>query len=156
MRNLIKSTLLLCILVSFTSCASIIHGSKQVVPINSTPAGATVMLDGLNVGETPVSVEMTRKDVHTVTLQLDGYQDFEMRLARKTSGWVWGNIVFGGIIGLVIDASTGAMYKVHPEIINADLETGSAKISETKDGIVIVLNPQSYSDLVHIGNLTKR
>jgi hypothetical protein len=49
-----------------------------------------------------------------------------MQLHRGTSGWVWGNIVFGGLIGLVVDASTGAMYKLTPEQVHAQFQVAGA------------------------------
>ena len=63
-----------------------------------------------------------------------------MTLTRKTNGWVWGNIVFGGIIGLIIDASSGAMYKLTPEQVNAQLANGVVmnKKNDTYIGVVLV------------------
>ncbi len=40
------------------------------------------------------------------------------------SGWVWGNIFFGGLIGLAVDAITGGLYNLSPEQINAELRKG--------------------------------
>ncbi len=44
-----------------------------------------------------------------------------MALNRKVSVWVWGNIVFGGLIGLPIDALTGGLYKIEPDVVSAEL-----------------------------------
>jgi hypothetical protein len=71
------------------ACATIMHGTNQNVGIS-----------------TPLILQLPRKDNHIVKIELDGYQPFEATLTRKTSGWVWGNIVFGGIIGLAVDAMT--------------------------------------------------
>ncbi len=38
----------------FSSCASIVSGSKQNINFNSTPSGATVWVDDVNLGVTPV------------------------------------------------------------------------------------------------------
>lgn len=37
------------------------------------------------------------------------------------SGWVWGNVFFGGLIGLAIDAGTGNLHNIEPEHIQANL-----------------------------------
>jgi len=120
MKYLLQICLLVSTLFTLNSCASIMHGSSQEVPINSTPSGANVFINGQDIGVTPVTTTLKRKEMHTLVLELDGYQPFEMNLARKTSGWVWGNILFGGIIGLAVDAATGAIHKIEPAIVNAN------------------------------------
>lgn len=102
-------------------CASIIHGSRQNVSFTSEPAEAVVVVDGRERGTTPLTVDLSRKERHTVALSLPGYQTREIALERGVTGWVWGNIVFGGLIGLVVDASTGAMYKIEPAALHAEL-----------------------------------
>ena len=97
------------------ACATIMHGTSQQVGINSQPAGATVVVDSQTAGTTPVAAKLARKRSHRITVTMPGYQQFEMVTTRKTSGWVWGNIVFGGLIGLIVDASTGGLYDVRPE-----------------------------------------
>jgi len=132
-------------LVLSTGCATIMQGSHQNVGIASTPTGATIMVDNQQMGITPATVRLTRKDNHVVKLQLAGYQPYEIPLARKTSGWVWGNLVFGGIPGLAIDAISGGLYKLTPEDVNATLAAGQTSMSvDRRDQMVIavVLAPQ--------------
>lgn len=108
-------------------CGTIIHGTTQQIAITSVPTGAAVMVDTTAYGDTPVTVELRRKDRHIIRIMLEGYQPFELVTRRSTSGWVWGNIIFGGLIGLVVDASTGGMYKLSPEQVEATLSTGSPR-----------------------------
>src|SRR5689334_739562 len=91
-------------LLGLSGCATIIHGTKQEVGISSSPTGATVMIDNNDVGVTPVVSKLSRKQNHVVKIQLAGYQPFETTLTHSVSGWVWGNLAFGGLIGLVVDA----------------------------------------------------
>ncbi len=60
-------------------------------------------------------------------MTLTGYQPFDMVIERKVSGWIAGNIIFGGIIGLAVDIATGGMYKLSPAQVNATLvrQTGA-------------------------------
>jgi hypothetical protein len=132
-------------LVLSTGCATIMQGSHQNVGISSAPTGATILVDNQPMGTTPATVRLTRKDNHVVRLQLAGYQPYEMALSRKTSGWVWGNLVFGGIPGLAVDAITGGLYKLTPEDVNATLAAGQTSMSvDRRDQMVIavVLAPQ--------------
>jgi hypothetical protein len=108
--------------VGSTGCATIMHGTRQDVSITSVPTGAAVTVNGQDKGKTPVAVELARKDKHLVKIELAGYLPFEQYLVRKVSGWVWGNLVFGGIPGLAVDAITGGLYKVAPEEVTATLK----------------------------------
>src|SRR6266566_2573403 len=90
--------------VALCSCASIIHGAHQDVGVSSNPTGAQVSVDGQIKGTTPVVANLTRKDNHIVRSELAGYKPYETTVTRKVRGWVWGNIVFGGLIGLAVDA----------------------------------------------------
>ena len=115
-------------LSSAAACATIMQGSQQPVALSSTPAGASISVDGKEMGTTPATVRLSRKDSHVVSLALDGYLPYQMTLEKKTSGWVWGNIVFGGVVGVVVDASTGAMYRLTPGTVDANMETRTAVV----------------------------
>lgn len=36
-------------------------------------------------------------------------------------GWLFGNLLFGGLICVIVDAATGAMYKLTPNQMAAQL-----------------------------------
>src|SRR5438128_746828 len=98
MYNKISSLILSILLgVSITSCATIMHGTRQSVGISSNPTNASVWVDKVYMGSTPIIVEMTRKDNHFVRIELEGFQPYEAIFNRRLSGWVLGNLVFGGL-----------------------------------------------------------
>jgi len=103
-----------------------------------------VKIDNVLSGNTPVVAKLTRKDNHFVRVELSGYQPFDMTLTRSVSGWVWGNIVFGGLIGLAVDAIDGAFYNPSPEQVSATPAANHASVSKTGDGIYLfaVLKPE--------------
>lgn len=130
---------------AMASCATIMQGSSQEVSIGSTPTGAQVVVDGVPAGQTPIVANLKRKDKHVIRIEMEGFEPFEIALSRATSGWVWGNIVFGGLPGLAIDAITGGMYKLRPEDIQATLSRTSARVERDHDGLVVtvVLKPDT-------------
>ncbi len=136
-----------------SACATMMHGSSQDVGISSTPTGATVTVDNQSTGQTPYIAHLSRKDNHVVKLSLDGYAPAELTLTRKTSGWVWGNIVFGGIIGLAVDAMTGGLYNLTPEQLSATLASQKASVSPVKDGIFVVLVRAADPSWAKVGQL---
>jgi hypothetical protein len=105
-------------------CCSIIHGTSQEIGVSSSPTGARVLVNGSQMGTTPATLNLKRNGSHRIRLELDGYQPYEMTLTKSVSGWVWGNIVFGGLIGLAVDAIDGAIYKLSPEQVSAQLLEG--------------------------------
>jgi hypothetical protein len=117
-----------CILL--TNCATIIHGTRQDISFSSNPSGADVMINDQNKGLTPIVVNLERKNNYTVKIQLAGYLPYETNIVKKVDGWIVGNIIFGGIIGLVVDAATGGMYKLTPEQINGELKNGTVHLQK--------------------------
>lgn len=140
-----KNILILGSTLLFTGCATLTSSTVQSININSNPSGAKVYIDGEDRGTTPQKVDLKRKENHVVKIELAGYQPHEIKLTKKVNGWVWGNIIFGGLIGLAIDAGTGAMYKLSQEEINVQLVKGNASIINDEDGmyVTVVLAPDS-------------
>ena len=93
-------------LIAASGCATIVSGSGQSVQIDSTPSNAIVKINNFEQGQTPVRVNLDRaQKVASVEIELPGFEPEKIELKRSVNGWVWGNIVFGGIIGVVIDLS---------------------------------------------------
>lgn len=145
--------LCLSIVISMTSCATIMHGTRQSVGIASNPSNASVWVDKAYAGDTPVIVEMSRKDNHIVRIELDGYQPYEAAFSRQLSGWVFGNIVFGGVIGLAVDAISGGLYMLTPDQVQAELRSNHFSYSKKfhNSYIAVVLEPNP--SWKKIGNL---
>lgn len=118
----VKKFILLSCLSVLAGCATIVRGgSHQGVGISSTPPGAKVTVDGVLSGVTPVIVDMKRNKDHTVEVALDGYSIWSGTLEPSVSGWVWGDIAFGGLIGLGVDFISGGAYQLYPENFSATL-----------------------------------
>lgn len=144
----------LALTILLTGCASIMHGTTQGIGVSSSPTNARVIVDNMPLGNTPIVANLKRKDNHTVRIELDGYQPFEMAIARKTSGWVWGNIVFGGLIGLAVDAISGGLYNLTPEQVAAAMITQPAQRLEGSDvSVLVVMQPDP--SWVQVGRLER-
>jgi hypothetical protein len=130
-------------LLLLTSCATIMHGTTEKVGISSNPTDAEVWVDNQFVGKSPTIVQMTRKDNHFVRIELKGYEPYEITLERQLSGWVFGNIVFGGFIGLAVDAVTGGLYHLTPQQIQAEMRKGNIAYSKNskESCIAVVMTP---------------
>jgi hypothetical protein len=103
------------ILFMASGCASIVEGTDQTVTVQTDPSGATCELkrDGANiavVNPTPGSIVIGKsKDDVSVICDKDGYQRTASSLRSEFQGMTFGNILFGGLIGVAVDAGSGAM-----------------------------------------------
>jgi hypothetical protein len=141
--------------IALTACASIMHGSSQDIGISSTPTSASVTIDNTAKGQTPFVAKLSRKDNHVIHIAADGYEPADLTLTRNVSGWVWGNLVFGGLIGLAVDAITGGLYKLTPDQLNATLAKQSASVARSKDGFYVVLVPAAEKGWLKVGQLRR-
>lgn len=141
---------------ALVSCASIIHGTSQQVGIGSTPSGAKVTVSGQSFGTTPTIADLKRSDNHIVKVDLDGYLTYETTLTKKVSGWVWGNILFGGLIGLAVDAISGGLYNLSPEQIQAILsKEEKANLHLTDDALYVFVTLEPDPSWTKVGQMMK-
>lgn len=128
-----RLTAIVALALACSACATVLGGTTQEVFIESEPAGAECKVDrlGANLGvvkPTPGRVNVSRsKDTMIVTCVRQGYEPSNEVLASSFTGATFGNILLGGIVGVVIDASSGANNK-YPE------------------RIMVVLTPESFAD----------
>lgn len=102
-----------------SGCASVVRGTTEKVVITAEPADAAIRTSlGHSCPSGPCSVEVSRKEEFTAYAEKDGYKPGSIYLATKTSGkgaaGMAGNIVVGGIIGVGVDAATGATLDHYP------------------------------------------
>ena len=119
-------------LLAFTTgCASIIHGSSQRVRVESQPSGAKVFVNEEYRGETPLTLSLRRNKKNTaVKVEKEGCESFTKQLQRKFSWWYAGNVVFGGLIGIVVDAVNGAMWYQNCDALSVTLNPLAASTPE--------------------------
>jgi hypothetical protein len=142
-------------MLATSGCGTIMHGTTQSIGLSSTPTNARVWVDKQQLGVTPTIAKLSRKDNHIIRMELAGYQPFEATITRSVSGWVVGNLVFGGLIGLAVDAISGGLYKLSPEQVAGQLATQSASVKRVGDGlyVTVVLRPDSTWE--RIGTLAR-
>ena len=103
-------------------CATLTTSSSQTVALTTEPAGAacTFKREGEIVGiinPTPGSLMVSKS--HTalqVACVKEGYVDAMGSVGTKFQAMTFGNILFGGIIGIVVDAASGATAEYEPQI----------------------------------------
>ena len=101
-----------------SGCATLHRGTKEMVRIESEPAGATVILSNGMAGVTPASFELPRKHSIGVEIRKEGYRTqfaaigpIEARRRFIAFGPIG---LVGKMIGRTIDDSTGASQDLIP------------------------------------------
>ena len=114
-----KAILTLAILchLLMTSCASVMTGKTDLISVNSSPVGAAFTTNVGIKGVTPTKIEVPDNTDIEFTFEKEGYAPATYTAPRKMSGWVWGNIVLGGVIGLVVDFASGGVYTHEKEVV---------------------------------------
>ena len=136
-------TLLLAIsLLTFSGCASIVSKTSYRLPINSNPNGARItVLDmkgrTVHTAATPTIVRLKsgagffKKAGYVVKFELEGYDTKTVPVHFDLNGWYFGNVVFGGLLGLlIIDPITGAMWKLDTHYISETLQMNTASSNQ--------------------------
>jgi hypothetical protein len=135
MRNVREATAMVgltSVLLSATGCATIINGRNQDVSVASKPAGATVKVDSLQT-TTPGTLTLKRGQDYKLVFMKDGFPERQAALDKTVSGWLAGNLLFGGLIGLVVDFISGGAYKLSPDSVDMDMATGTVKEIKKED-----------------------
>ena len=117
-------------LVLLSACATVMSGTSQTVTVSTNPPAATCTLDrvGQRVGAVPLTPGSVRLDKSkndlSVTCSKEGYQTASVTRASSFNGATFGNIIAGGVIGVIVDASSGANFN-YPSDIRLDLAANS-------------------------------
>jgi len=118
MINYIKKIIFIFLPLFFlNNCASITESKNQSMSVSTGEVtGAMCTLSNSKgsyyVNSTPGSVMVRNAcDQLTVTCKKDGYVPANSgagSIQDKSKGMAWGNVIFGGIIGIAVDRQTGA------------------------------------------------
>ena len=113
--------------LSLGACATVTRGEHTAWEVRTTPPGAQVKTsNGMICDSTPCSLRMMRKDTFTATISKPGYKSVEVHVTNKVSGQgglgLAGNVLIGGVIGLGVDAVTGASLDLTPNPVDLNLE----------------------------------
>lgn len=121
MRFLFNLIFFLCVLILISACSTVINTTTQEVELKSNPPNARITIDGKKFGTTPGVVNIDRGSDHSVKLELEGHDAYEIQITRKLSAWFWLNALNGFIPGMITDMITGSMYSLLPEVVEVEL-----------------------------------
>jgi len=116
----------------FSGCASIMSGRHADVTFSSNVPNTHVVVRDKRGSEVasidaPAVIALKRKDRfvfparYTATFEAQGYVPVVVAINPTVNPWVAGNILAGGVIGIVVDNATGAAWKPKQDKIVAQM-----------------------------------
>ncbi|MEM8585049.1 MAG: PEGA domain-containing protein [Bacteroidota bacterium] len=123
MRKNLYATGLIFILVLFlsASCATLFGPQTHPLDLTTQPAGADVYVNGVNLGATPLQLNLKADQSYNIEFRKDGYKTITRTVnSRVGGGWIVLDIL-GGLIPIIVDAATGNWNVLDQKNIDATL-----------------------------------
>jgi hypothetical protein len=107
-------------------CTTITRGTEDTFVVETDPPGAEVSTsNGFACKSTPCALRMDRDSEFVVTIEKEGYETATASVSHEVAGGgaagMAGNVLFGGLIGVAVDAGSGAMYDLVPNPLRVTL-----------------------------------
>ncbi|MGE0424326.1 MAG: hypothetical protein AB7O88_18845 [Reyranellaceae bacterium] len=137
-RPLWPATALLGAAALLNSCATVTSGTTQTIAVASEPAGAACEMrrDGallMALQSTPQAVVIPRsKNTIELTCKRADHEPTTEMVESQFSGATIGNVIAGGLIGIAIDAASGAN-NFYPAQVNVVLQPSLFADETTRD-----------------------
>jgi uncharacterized protein YceK len=136
-----------------TGCATVISGTTQSIYIDTPKMeGAECKLTDSNgkswhLDSTPGNIEVSKGDGPiNLTCEKEGYEKVALMLGESVTGDLWGNLLLGGGIGVVVDAASGAA-QVYPNTLIIWMRPN--KWGSTEEEAIWLKERNAYENLIN-------
>ncbi|UYW27049.1 translation initiation factor 2 [Methylorubrum extorquens] len=121
--------------VSLAACGSVTRGTTELIAFTSEPPGAAVATTTSRYcATTPCSLDVPRSEEFDVTFTKPGFQPQTVPVRTKLAGagaaGFAGNVLAGGVIGMGVDAYTGAAMDHTPNPVAVTLVPDASPSAE--------------------------
>lgn len=122
-----RALLIAAVAASAAACATVTRGTTEAWTVETDPSGAAVKTTaGFACDATPCTFKMSRKSEFDVTITKPGYKTVNTHVTHQTAGagaaGMAGNVLVGGLIGVGVDAVSGATQEIKPNPLVVKLE----------------------------------
>jgi len=115
------TALVLMVVLFFSGCATLFGPSEHPLSLNSQPEKATVYVNGIERGQTPLELQLKADQSYTIEFRKEGYETVTRVVNTEVgAGWVILDIL-GGLVPIVVDAATQNWNKLDQEAVDAIL-----------------------------------
>jgi hypothetical protein len=121
LRKWIAMGILVATIPLFSGCATLLAPKTHPLSLASEPQGAQVIVNGVDMGMTPLKLELKADQNFTIEFRKEGYEtQTHIVNSQVGAGWVILDVLFG-LVPVIVDASTGAWNKLDQESVEAVL-----------------------------------
>ncbi len=150
MSKMVRLFFVLVLITMFSSCASIVSKSSYPVSFSSDPVGTTISVTNrehveIFKGVTPCAVKLKAgskffsREQYAIKFLRPGFDDRIVPINFKVNGWYFGNILLGGVIGmLIVDPATGAMWRIEQDDFYQKYSDADKRVEATQPALNIV------------------
>lgn len=134
-----------------SACATVTTGTDQSVIVETTPQGAACQFSRggatvATVNPTPGSIILPKSKYDVMMVcQKNGFENASAVLTSTFQGATLGNAILGGLIGIAIDASSGAANK-YPDNIKVRLMPVAFRDEEDRDAFFAIVKADIQKD----------
>lgn len=127
-KRALRALIVAAIAAQSAACATVTRGTKEAFTVESEPAGASVTSTQPDVhcDATPCTFKIPRKSEFSITIAKPGYKTVNTNVTNQVSSGgaagMAGNVLVGGIIGIGVDAASGATKELKPNPLHVVLE----------------------------------
>jgi hypothetical protein len=124
MKSPLRPLLVLIFLSTFLlgGCATLLGPKTHELSLGTQPAGAEVWINGVKMGETPLSIFLKADKTYVVEFKKEGYETVvEMVHSNGGAGWVVLGLLTG-VVPAIIDSNTGCWNHLDQEVVSAELK----------------------------------
>lgn len=140
----IKSCICWMMIITFTvmnvGCGTIFGGTRQTIQVSSNPPGASVTAGQSGMTQTtPTSFNLLRKDNYALVFEKEGYESRKYEVKRGIRAGILVLDILLGLVPVIVDAATGAWYKLSPETVEVTLTKKGGASLDLPDTIRVSL-----------------
>jgi hypothetical protein len=146
-KEILKNSLVMVILISLTSCASVFRGNNtsKVVVISGTPKESNVYVNNELVGKSPINYEVKKRKEYAVKITKEGYKDFNTSIETKLNPlWTGVSLVGNSLLfelPTIYDFNSGAVKDIKTDAISFELQKVGDAVKTTGDNAEKIINP---------------
>lgn len=147
-----------------SNCATIVSKSSYPVTVNSNPQGMNFVVTDVKTGtvvtqgKTPQQVTLKagagyfKAGSYRIDVKKGSKVVASQTITAEMDGWYIGNILLGGLIGmLIVDPITGAMYKLPKEVtVGSSVAMAYPQTHTLQIASIDSLTPEQRKQLVKI------
>jgi hypothetical protein len=140
--------------MSIYGCGAMLNGAKQTVHVNSNPSPLKVTASPeIGIYTTPTAISLERKNSYVLRFEKEGYEPATFTIQRNLKfGIVLLDVLFTGLVGVVVDAASGAWYKLSPNEVTVSLIKVGAIDGPDKIDMSINILELNNDDLIGINS----